>query len=168
MKFSLKKTILAGVVTASLLAASLVATIPAFASQSQQPHPAVRNSCQRRDLQRDLESSTTAAAAGGQAYITYDATKLTCNSATYNKTTPYFGAGEFDVAGTINNTAGTVNALTSTNGGNPNPAVTGTGTWVTLSFTAKAAANDSVTISLASGTSFVSWPTALHKQCRPT
>ena len=32
MKFSLKNTILAGVVTASLLAASLVAAIPAFAA----------------------------------------------------------------------------------------------------------------------------------------
>jgi len=85
-----------------------------------------------------LSVSTTAAASGGKAYVTFDATKLTCNSATYNKTTRYFGAGEFDVAGKIDNTAGTIDALTSTNGGSPNPAVTGTGVWVTLNFTAKA------------------------------
>ena len=156
MKFSLKKTILAGVVTASLLAASLVAAIPAFAANPSSltlQSEAVANGA---TFTVTLSASTTAAAAGGQAYVTFDPAKFTIVSAAYNHTTPYFGAGEYDVAGTINNTTGAVNALTSTNGGNPNPAVTGTGTWVTLTFTAKAAANNSVnTISLTSGTSFL-------------
>jgi hypothetical protein len=156
LKFSLKKTILAGIITAGLLAASLVAAIPAFAANPSSltlQSEAVANGA---TFTVTLSASTTAAAAGGQAYVTFDPSKFTCNSATYNTTTPYFGAGEFNVAGTINNTTGTVNALTSTNGGNPNPAVTGTGTWVTLTFTAKAAANNSVnTISLTSGASFL-------------
>ena len=166
MKFSLKKTNLAGVVTASLLAASLVAAIPAFAANPSSltlQSEAVANGA---TFTVTLSASTTAAAAGGQAYVTFDPTKFTVVSAAYNKATPYFGAGEFDVAGTLNNTAGAVNALTSTNGGNPNPAVTGTGTWVTLTFTAKAAANNSVnTISLTSGTSFLANSSA---QAMPT
>ena len=145
MKFSLKKTIIAGVVTASLIAASLVAAIPAFASNPSSFTLQSETVTNGQTFNVTLSVSTTAAASGGKAYVIFDATKLTCNSATYNKTTPYFGAGEFDVAGKIDNTAGTIDALTSTNGGSPNPAVTGTGVWVTLNFTAKAAANNSIT-----------------------
>jgi hypothetical protein len=165
LKFSIKKTVIAGLITASLVAASLIAAVPAFAANPSSLTLQSESVANGATFNVTLIASTTAAAAaaGGQAYITFDPTKLTCNSAIYagskadkQELNSYFGSGEFDVTGTINNTTGNVNALTSTNGGSPNPSVSGTGTWVTLNFTAKAAANNTVTtISLVSGTSFL-------------
>jgi hypothetical protein len=165
LKFSIKKTVIAGLITASLVAASLIAAVPAFAANPSSLTLQSESVANGATFNVTLSASTTAAAAaaGGQAYITFNPADLTCNSAIYagskadkQDLNSYFGAGEFDVTGTINNTTGNINALTSTNGGSPNPSVNGTGTWVTLNFTAKSAANNSnVTISLVSGTSFL-------------
>jgi hypothetical protein len=106
-----------------------------------------------------LTAATTPPTAGGQAYITFDQTKLTCNSATYNTATPYFGPDEYNVSvtianGKINNSTGNINGITSTTGGPTT--VTGSGLWVTLNFTAKSAGDNSVaTIHLVSPTSYL-------------
>ncbi len=88
----------------------------------------------------NLSVDTSSAIAGAQAFLSFDATKLQCNSADY---TGFFGTDEYNVTPVIDNVAGTIQVLASTTGGPTT--VTGTGVWAVLNFTAQAAANDSAT-----------------------
>ena len=158
MKFSIKKSILGVVLAATIVAATIVAAIPAFAANTSLTLQS-KSVANGATFDVTLTASSDVATAGGQAYITFDPSKFTCNSAIYSGSkqdtknlASYFGANEYDVSPTIDNTNGKINALTSNTGGPTT--VTGTGVWVTLNFTAKTAAADSInTISLVSGTS---------------
>ena len=146
MKFTFARKAIVGLATLGILAGALVAVSPvgvaAAGNNINVVAPAGITNGQTFNV--DININTDQQIAGAQATITWDATKFTYNSATGNTVfhmlgTPFFGAGQFNSG--ITTTASSI-SLTSTTGG-PST-VTGSGTWATLSFTATAAANNSI------------------------
>jgi hypothetical protein len=153
LKLTIKKIALASLLVITVIAGLLVTAIPTFAANPSSISLESKSVGNGATFTINLTASSSVAVAGGQATVSFNATMFTCNSATYNTATPYFGSGEYNVTPSIDNGLGKV-SFTSTTGGPTT--VTGTGVWATLSFTAKAAANNSFqTLSFNTSVSFL-------------
>ena len=78
MKFSIKKSILGVVLAATIVAATIVAAIPAFAANTSLTLQS-KSVANGATFDVTLTASSDVATAGGQAYITFDPSKFTCN-----------------------------------------------------------------------------------------